>query len=163
MHLLTCLCFLLLLLGRLFLLALLLFLKICLRLMWSPPFSLHAPALIPLSPSKVRVSPTLTFSPIMIWYSGQASLFLFLLAKAAAAYLPTVFSVALRPLFPSQQAQYVQVFLLKPAPFCNPFAGLGSTNKPATFLPFSSYLILVLFLPLCPLLRLSFYLKLCQI
>ena len=52
--------------------------------------------------------------PLVIWYSGQTALFLFLLAKAAPAYLPTAVSVALRPLFPSQQAQYVQVLLLKP-------------------------------------------------
>ena len=70
----------------------------------------------------------------MIWFSGQTALFLLLFAKAATAYLPTVFSVALRPLFPFQQAQYVQVFPLKPAPFCTLFAGLGSTNKPATSL-----------------------------
>ena len=37
--------------------------------------------------------------------------------------------MALRPLFPFRQAQYVQVFPLKPAPFCTLFAGLGSTNK----------------------------------
>ena len=54
-----------------------------------------------------------------------------LLANAALAYLPTAFSVALRPHFPFQQAQYVQVFPLKPAPFCTLFAGLGSTGKPA--------------------------------
>ena len=45
--------------------------------------------------------------PLMIWYSGQTALFLFLLAKAAPAYLPTALSVALRPLFPFRQAQYV--------------------------------------------------------
>ena len=49
-------------------------------------------------------------------------------------YLPIALSVALRPLFPFQQAQYAQVFRLKPAPFCTLFAGLGSTNKAATFL-----------------------------
>ena len=49
-------------------------------------------------------------------------------------YLPTALSVALRPLFPFQQVQYVQVFLLKPAPFCKLFAGLSSINKPATSL-----------------------------
>ena len=36
--------------------------------------------------------------------------------------------------FPFQQAQYVQVSLLKPAPFCTLFAGLGSTNKSPTSL-----------------------------
>ena len=67
----------------------------------------------------------------MIWYSGLTALFLFLLARAAPASLPTAFTVALRPLFPFQQVQSVQVFLLKPAPSCTLFAGLGSTNKSA--------------------------------
>ena len=69
--------------------------------------------------------------PLMIWYSGQTALFLFLLERAAPAFLPTALSVALRPLFPFRQAQYVPVFPLKPAPFCTLFAGLGSTNKSA--------------------------------
>ena len=38
-------------------------LGICLCSSWSPPFPLHAPALITLSLAKVRLSPTLTFSP----------------------------------------------------------------------------------------------------
>ena len=42
--------------------------------------------------------------------------------------------MALRPLFPFQQVQYVQIFPLKPVPLCTLFAGLGSTNKPATSL-----------------------------
>ena len=37
--------------------------------------------------------------------------------------------MALWPLFPFRQAQYVQIFPLKPAPFCTLFAGLGSTTK----------------------------------
>ena len=89
------------------------------------------------------------------------ALLLFLLARAAQAFLPTAFSVALRPLFPSRQAQYAQVSLLKPAPFCTLFTGLGSTNKSAIFLLFSYYLTLVLSSPPCPLLHLSCYLKLC--
>ena len=76
---------------------------------------------------------------LMIWYSGQTALFLFLLARAAPASLPSALSVALKPLFPFQQAQFVQVFPLKPAPFCTLFAGLGSTIKSATF---SSVLLL---------------------
>ena len=44
--------------------------------------------------------------PLTIWCSGQMALFLFLLAKAALAYLPTGLSMALRLLFPFQQAQY---------------------------------------------------------
>ena len=98
---------------------------------------------------------------LMIWYSGQTTLFLFLLTKAAPGSFPTALSVALRPLFPFQQAQYVPVFPLKPGSFCTLFAGLGSTKKSAIFLLFSYYLTLALSLPLCPLLHLSSYLKLC--
>ena len=64
----------------------------------------------PLSLAKVQLSLTLTLSHLTIWCSGQTALFPFLLAKATLAYLPTALSVALRPLFPFQQAQYVQVF-----------------------------------------------------
>ena len=131
LHPLTRSCFLVLLLGRLFLLALHFLLGICLRSRWSPLFPLHASAPIPLSFAKVWLSPTLTFSSLMICYSGLMALFLFLLARAAPAYLPTALSVALRPLFPFRQAQCVQVFPLKLAPFCTLFAGLGSTNKSA--------------------------------
>ena len=96
----------------------------------------------------------------MIWCFGLTALLLFVLAKTALAYLPTALSVPLRPFFPLQQPQYAQVFPLKPARFCTLFAGLGSTNKSATSLLFSSYLTLVLSSPLCPLLHLSFYLNL---
>ena len=113
----------------------------------------------PFTLDKVRLSPILTLSPLMIWYSGQTALFL--LARAAPAFLPTALFVALRPLFPFRQAQYAGVFPLKPAPFCTLFAGLGNTNKSAIFLLFSYYLTLVLSSPPCPLLHLSSYLKLC--
>ena len=96
----------------------------------------------------------------MIWCFGLTALFLFLLARAAPAYLPTALSVALRPLFPFRQAQYAQVFPLKPAPFCTLFAGLGSTNKSAISPLFSCYLTLVLSSSPCLLLYLSSYLKL---
>ena len=125
-------CFLLPLLGRLLLLALPFLLGICFRSPWSPPFPLHALGLMPLFLAKARLSLTLTLFLLKIWYSGQTDMFLFLLAKAAPAYLPTALSVALRPLFSFQQAQYVQVFPLKPAPFSSLFAGLGSTNKSST-------------------------------
>ena len=117
------------------------------------PFGLGRNACWPSRESQVpRALPT---------YSGQTTLFLFLLARAALAFLPSALSVVLRPLFPFRQAQYVQVFRLKPAPFCTLFAGLGSTNKSAIFLLFSYYLTLVLSSPPCSLLHLSFYLKLC--
>ena len=47
--------------------------------------------------------------------------------------------MALRPLFPSQQAQFLQDFPLKPTPFCTLFAGFDSTNKSAISLLFSPY------------------------
>ena len=115
----------------------------------------------PLTLAKVRLSPTLTLSPLMIWYSGQTALFVFLLARAAPAFLPTALYVALRPLFPFRQAQFAQVFPLKPAPFCTLFAGLGNTIKSAISLLFFSCLTLVLSSPPCSLLHLSCYLKLC--
>ena len=93
----------------------------------------------PLTLAKVRLSPTLTLSSLMIWCFGQTVLFLFVLARAAPAYFPTALSVALRPLFPFRQAQYAQVFPLKPAPFCMLFAGLGSTNRSAISLLQLSY------------------------
>ena len=113
---------------------------------------LHALALMPLSLAKVRLSPTLTLSPVMIWYSRQTTLFL--LAMAAPAYLPTSFSVALRPLFPFRQAQYVQVFRL----ILRHFARSLLVSATPTSLPllFSYYLTLVLSSPPCSLLRLSF-------
>ena len=63
------------------------------------------------------------------------------------AYLPTTVSVALRQFYPSQQAQYAQASLLKPAPFCTLLASLGSTNKSAISLLLSSYLTLALSSP----------------
>ena len=58
--------------------------------------------------------------------------------------------------------KFAQVFPLKPASSCTLFTGLGSTNKSAIFLLFSSYLTLVLSLPPCSLLHLSSYLKFCD-
>ena len=96
---------------------------------------------------------------LVLWTDGSVS---FPLAKAAPAFLPTAHSVALRPFFPFRQAQYAQVFPLKPAPLCTIFAGLGSIIKSAISLLFSYYLTLVLSSPICHLFRLSFYLKLCD-
>ena len=85
--------------------------------------------------AKMRLSRNLTLSHLTIWYFGQTVVFLFHLARAALAYLPTALSVALRLLSPFRPVQYVQVFLLNPAPFCTLFAGLSSTNKPVTSPP----------------------------
>ena len=103
-------------------------LETCLLSLLSPCFPPHALALISLSLINMQLS------LLVIRYSELMALFLFLLARAAPVYLPTAISVALRPLFPFLQVQYLQVSLLKPAPFYKPFAGLGSTNKSATSL-----------------------------
>ena len=106
---------------------------------------------------------SLTLNALLtIWCSGQTALFLSLLANTALAYLPTALSVASRPSFSFQRAQYAQVFPLKPAPSYKLFAGLGSTNKSAISLLFSSYLTLTLSLLLCSFLHLSFYFNFCQ-
>ena len=128
-------------------------LEIYLRSRWSP-CSRSDP---PLSRQGAALA-HLDSLPLMIWCSGQTALFHLLLARAAPAFLPSGLSVALRPLFPFRQAQYVQVFPLKPAQFCTLFAGLGSTIKSAASL-LSYYLTLVLSSPPCPLLHLSSYLK----
>ena len=70
---LTCSCFLLLLVGRLFLLALPFLLGICLPSRSSPPLPLHALALI-FSLAKVQLSLTLTLSPphdLVFWTDGS--------------------------------------------------------------------------------------------
>ena len=158
MHPLTRSCFLLPLLGRLFLLALPFLLGICLRSPWSPPFPLHAPALILPSLAKVRLSLTLTLSPLS---SGTLDRRLCSFFFWQGRLRRTCQLFFLWPRFPFRQAQYVPVFPLKPAPFCTFFAGLGSTNKSAISLLFSYYLTLVLSSPPCPLLHLFSYLKLC--
>ena len=96
---------------------------------------------------------------LVLWTDGSVP---FPFGKGGSGVLANCsLSVALRPLFPFRQAQFVQVFPLKPAPFCTLFAGLGNTIKSAIFLLFFSCLTLVLSSPPCPLLHLSCYLKLC--
>ena len=92
-------CFLLLLLRRTFLRVFSFLLGICPCSPWSPPLLVHALVLIPLSLTEVQVSPTLSLSLLMIWYSRQTALFLFLLVRVAPAFLPTALSVALRPFY----------------------------------------------------------------
>ena len=105
----------------------------CLLSLWSPPFPLHALVLIFLFLVKMRLSFTLTPSPhdLVLWTDRSVY---FPFSKDGSGVLANCslslsLSVALRPLFPFQQAQYAQVSLLKPAPSCTPFAGLASTDK----------------------------------
>ena len=117
----------------------------------------HRSDLPSLSFAMVQISLTLTLSRPTVWCYGETALFVFLLSKAALAYLITALFVSLRPLSPFQQAQYVQVSLLKPMSFFKLFAGLGSISKHATTLFFSYLTSATLF---CPLLHLSFCLDL---
>ena len=136
-----------------FSLLILFLLRTCLPSLWSLPFPLHALALIPLFLAKVGLSLTFTPSHLTIGWPGQIALFLFPLAKTAPVFMQTPHFVLLRPLFAIRQAQFVQVFPLKPALFCKLSTGLGSTNDSAFFFPSP---FLALFLPLC----LFVYLKL---
>ena len=97
-----------------------------------PPLSRQGAALTHLD--------SLPHHDLVLWTDGSVPF-----GKSGSSILANCsLSVALRPLFPFRQAQHVQVFPLKPAPFCTLFAGLGSTNKSAISLLFSYYLTLVL-------------------
>ena len=101
--------------------------------------------------------------PLMIWYSGQTALFLFLLASGSwqvASGSGLLANCSLCGTEATLSFLAGPVFPLKPAPFCTLFAGLGNTIKSAIFLLFYC-LTLVLSSPPCPLLHLSCYLKLC--
>ena len=124
-----------------------------------PSFTVQSTLSTPCSPSDPLFLAHLDSLPphdLVLWTDGCVPF-----GKGGSGVLPTAFSVALRPLFPFRQAQCVQVFSLKPVPFCMLFAGLGNTNKSAISLLFSYYLTLVLSSPPCSLLHLSSYLKLC--
>ena len=158
MHQLTCSCFLLLVLGRLFLLALPFLLGICLPSRWSPLFPLHAPALIPLSVTKVRLVPTLTlFShDLVLWTDGSVP---FPYGKSSSRVLATSFLCGTEATLSFSAGPVCSSFSAEACAILHALCWSRSTNKSATFLLFF-YLTLVLSLPLC-LLRLSFYLKLC--
>ena len=90
MHQLTCSCFLLPFLGRLFLLALPFLLGICLPSRWSPLFPLHALTLIHLSVAEVQLVPALTlFShDLVLWTDGSVP---FPYGKSSSCVLATSF------------------------------------------------------------------------
>ena len=98
----------------------------------------------PLSLAKVRLSPTLTLSPLMIWCFGPDGCVPFPFGKSGSGVLANCSLCGTEGTLFFRQAQ---VFPLKPAPFFTLFAGLGSTNKFAISLLFSYYLTLVLSSP----------------
>ena len=98
----------------------------CLSSPWSPPFPLCFFSDLPLSRQDLALAHLDSLPPydLVLWTD---SFVLFLFGKGSSG-------VFANSLCGTQQAQYAQVFLLKPAPFCKLFAGLGSTNKSATSL-----------------------------
>ena len=104
--------------------------------LWNPPsFTVEST----LSFSRFRYDPpslamvrrimfilTLSLYHFTIWKDGSVP---FPFGKAALAYSPTAHFVALKLPFPFWKAQFVQVFPLKPAPFCKLSA--ASTSLPS--------------------------------
>ena len=72
---------------------------------------------------------------LVLWTDGSVP---FPFGKGSSSVLTNCSLCGTKATLSLWQAQYVQVFLLKPAPFCMLFAGLGSTNKSAIFLLFLS-------------------------
>ena len=111
-------------------LALSFLLGIFLPSLWSPPFPLHAPLLSCKSAALAHLNSLLPHDLVLWTYSSVP----FPLGKDSSGILANCSLCGTEATLSFQQAQYVQVFPLKPAPFCMLFAGLGSTNKPATSL-----------------------------
>ena len=75
---------------------------------------------------------------LVLWTNGSVS---FPFGKGGSGVLSNC------SLCGTEAAQYAQASLMKPAPFCTLFAGLGNTNKSAISLLFCYYLTLVLSSP----------------
>ena len=155
---LTCLCFLLLVLGRLFLLALPFLLEICLSSQWSPPFPLHALALIPLSLPRLTHLDSLPPHDLVLWTEGLVP---FPFGKGSSGVLVNCSLCGTEATLSFSADQVCSSFSAEACAILHALAGHGSTNKSAIFPLFSSYLTLVLSSLLCPFLHLSSYLKLC--
>ena len=142
-------CFLLLVPGRLFLLALPVLLGICLPSRWSPPFPLHALALIPLSLAHLDSLPLII---LVLWTDG---FFPFgksgsgVFANCSLCGTEAALSFSAGPVCSSffrwSLRHSARALLVSAAPTSLPFLFSSST----------------IWLSFCPLLHLSFYLKLC--
>ena len=125
---------------------------------WSPACSRSD---LPLQDAACKRNYGTAFALLVFRPSLDLALSLFLLAMKASASLPTAHFAALRPPFFTLRARCIQAFLLKPAPFCKLFAGLGRTIKSATFVPFFSQTLalFLLHIPcLCPIIRMPNFL-----
>ena len=155
---LTCSYFLLLVLGRLFLHALPLLLGIRLPSLWSTLFPLHAPALIPLSRAKVRPSLTWTLSHLTIWCFGLMALFLLARWLWRTCQLLSLWHRGHSFLFSRPSMLKIFRWSLRHSE-SSLLVSAAPTSLP---LLFSSCQTPVLSSPPCPLLRLFFYLNLCD-
>ena len=131
-------------------LALLFLIGIGLPSLWSPPFPLHAPALIPLSRHSVALAHLDSLPPcnLVVYTDGSVP---FLFDKGGSGVLVNC-----------SLCDTEAILSFSAGPVCSNFfaeacAGLSSTNKSATSLLFSSYLILARSFPPYPLLHLSLY------
>ena len=104
--------------------------------LWSRPFPVHVPSLTFLSRQDAALAllNSLPLYDLVLWTNGSVSSHFVKGGSGALANCSLSLSVALMLLSSFRQAQYVQIFPLKPVPFCKLFAGLGSTNKSATSL-----------------------------
>ena len=144
-------CFLLLVLGRLFLLALPFVFGICFRSLWSPSILLHAFTLI----SHLESLPP---HDLVLWTNGSVP---FPFGKDSSGVLVNSSRCGTEATLSFSAGPVCSSFFPRSASFCTLFAGLGSTIKSAISLLFSSCLTLVLSSPPCTPLHFPSYLKLC--
>ena len=109
-----------------------------------------------LSLTTMQLSLTLTLSHHTMWCLEQTALFLFFLAKATLAYLPTAVAVALRPHLFSMPIMFKFFHRSLHHSASSLLVSAAPTSVPLVF----SYLTLALSSPPCPLLHLFFYLNL---
>ena len=128
MHPLTHSCFLPPLLGRLFLCALPFLLGICPPSPWSPPFPLHALAVIPLSCQGAAHLDSLLPHDLVLWTDGFVP---FPFGKRGSGVLANCSLCGTEDTLSFLAGPVCSSLLLKPAPFCTLFADLGSANKSA--------------------------------
>ena len=95
---------------------------------------------------------------LILWTDGSVS---FPFGKGGSGVLANCSLCGIEATLSFSAGPVCSSFSAKAAPFCTLFAGLGSTNKSAISLLFSSCLALVLSSPPCPLLHRSSHLKLC--
>ena len=118
----------LLVLGRLFLLALPFLLGIFPRSLWSPLFPLHALALILLSRQGAALAHLDSFPvhDLVLWSDGSVP---FSFDKDGSGVFANCSFCGTEATLSFSAGSVCSSFQLKPAPFCTLFAGLGSTNK----------------------------------